>query len=333
MSSVILVVTARTAHDNRFVYHQFFKLNNEQIKNDFEEAQNSFGSFEQSNLDESEWSFATGASAELKRKLDAFPRLGKAKGVHIYRGVTTGYNPAFILTNEQKDELIAQDPKNAEIIKNMLQGRNIRKWYYNESDENLIFTRKGINIEDYPSVKQHLLQFYDQLKPKAKSDDPEGRKPGTYKWYEILDNTAYYPHFERVEKIIWGLTATKWAYTLDTERHYLPSNGYILTSDILPVRFILGLLNSKVLHQYFKYIGVMTAGGAYTLKAATIEAMPIPESSTEQQQAIIELVNTILAKKQQDTEADVTAEEQAIDNIVYELFNLTKEERNIIEAK
>ena len=75
----------------------------------------------------------------------------------------------------------------------------------------------------------------------------------------------------------------------------------------------------------------MTAGGAYTLKAATIEAMPIPESSTEQQQAIIDLVNTILAKKQQDNEADVTAEEQAIDNLVYTLFGLNEDEKIIIE--
>ena len=43
-----------------------------------------------------------------------------------YRGVTTGYNPAFIISNEQRDKLISQDIQNAGIIKNMLQGRNIR---------------------------------------------------------------------------------------------------------------------------------------------------------------------------------------------------------------
>ena len=331
VSSVILGITKDHYDDNSFTYHQFYQMNHEQIKSNFDIEKESFENFEQSNLGEDEWSFATGASAELKRKLDALPRLGKLEGVHIYRGVTTGFNPAFIITNEQRYELIAKDPKNAEIIKNMLQGRNIRKWYYNESDENLIFTRKGINIDDYPSIKQHLLRFYDQLKPKTKSDDPEGRKPGSYKWYEILDNTAYYHHFERAEKVIWGLTAAKWTYTLDTEQHYLPSNAYILTSDILPVRFILGLLNSKVLHQYFKYIGVMTAGGAYTLKAATIEAMPIPESSIEQQQPIIDLVNTILSKKQRDKEADVSIEETAINKLVYDLYGLTEEERKLIE--
>ncbi len=322
VSSVILGITTHAAHDTNFKYHQFFKLNNEQIKNEFEDKQNSFGLFEQSNLDETEWSFATGASAELKRKLDALPRLGNLKGVHVYRGVTTGFNPAFIITNEQRDELIAKDPKNAEIIKNMLQGRNIRKWFYNESDENLLQTGYDLDIEkEFPDIYQHLLQFEKDLV--ARSD--QGKQ-----WFN-LRACQYYGEFEKSEKIIWGLTATNWAYTLDTERHYLPSNGYILTSEILPVRFILGLLNSKVLHQYFKFIGVMTAGGAYTLKAATIEAMPIPDSTPEQQQPIIDLVNTILETKRQDPKADTSVEEKQIDQLVYNLYGITDEEKQLIE--
>lgn len=331
VSSVILGVINQHPISDVFKYHQFFQLNNEQIKQEFITQQNSFGSFAQSNLDESAWSFSTGVSANLKRKLSALPIIKNINGLHVYRGVTTGYNPAFIISNEQREELIARDPRNAEIIKNMLQGRNIRKWYYNESDENLIFTRKGINISEYPVIEEYLSSFYEQLKPKKNSDDEEGRKPGSYKWYEILDNTAYYSHFERAEKIIWALTADKWAYTLDTEQHYLPSNAYILTSDSLPIRFILGLLNSEVLHQYFKYIGVMTAGGAYTLKAATIEALPIPDSTPEQQQPIIDLVDAILAARRQDPQADTASLEAQIDALVYQLYDLTPDEIALIK--
>lgn len=249
----------------------------------------------------------------------------------MYRGVTTGYNPAFIITKEQRDELISIDVNNSVVIKSMLQGRNIRKWYYNESDEALIFTRRGTDIELYPSIKKYLWQFYDQLKPKNQSNDKNGRKPGNYKWFEILDNTAYYSHFEKREKIIWGLTANKWAYALDTEQHYLPSNGYILTSETMPIRYILGLLNSKVLHHYFSYIGVMTAGGAYTLKAATIEALPIPDATPEQQQAIISLVDKILALKKKNPSSDVTTLEVQIDKFVYKLYELTDDEIKIVE--
>ena len=104
-------------------------------------------------------------------------------------------------------------------------------------------------------------------------------------------------HFEKSEKIIWGLTADKWAFAYDSEQHYLPSNGYILTSEVLPIKYILGILNSKLLHYYFGFIGVMTVGGAYTLKCATIESLPFPRSTEIQQKPIIKLVETILATK------------------------------------
>ena len=328
VSSVIFNVSKCVPNNgNHFVYEKFYKLKCSEFKHLFVARQTTYGTYPQDYLDENEWSFADINRLKLKEKIEVGnTRIKDVEGVHVYRGVTTGYNPAFIISNEQRDKLISQDIQNAGIIKNMLQGRNIRKWYYNESNENLIFTRRGTDIELYPSIKKHLWQFYDQLKPKKKSNDTEGRKPGNYKWFEILDNTAYYKHFEKAEKIIWGLTADKWAYTLDTEQHYLPSNGYILTSEDLPIRFILGLLNSKVLHHYFSYIGVMTAGGAYTLKAATIEALPIPKATIEQQQSIIEFVDKVLAIKRQNPSADVTSFEKEIDKSVYKLYKLTDNE-------
>lgn len=332
VSSVILSVKNTLAPTgNKFLFHRFVKLNHTEFKEMFLKHQKYFETFLQDNLDENEWSFATGEKAEIKSKLEKFSKIKCLDGVHVYRGVTTGYNPAFIISNEQREALIKADKKNADVIKNMLQGRNIRKWYYNESDENLIFTRRGFDIKNYPFIEKHLKCFYNQLKPKKKSTDIEGRKPGIYKWFEILDNTAYYPHFEKSEKIIWGLTADKWAFALDTKQHYLPSNGYIMTSEKLPIKYLLGLLNSKVLHFYFGFIGVMTAGGAYTLKAATIEALPIPPAIPEQQQSIIALVDKILAAKKVNPLADTCTEEAEIDRLVYKLYGLTEEEIVIIE--
>lgn len=334
VSSVIINVEKKNNEiGNKFTYEKFYKLKCNEFKKRFVEQQGSFGLYPQECLDEREWSFADTTQLLLKEKIEkGNTSLKDIDGVNVYRGVTTGFNPAFIISDEQREKLILQDTKNAKIIKKMLQGRNIRKWYYNESNENLIFTRRGIDIKQYPVIEKHLLQYYDQLKPKKQSTDQVGRKPGKYKWFEILDNTAYYPHFEKSEKIIWGLTADKWAYTLDCDQHYLPSNGYIMTSEFLPIRFLLGLLNSKVLHHYFSYIGVMTAGGAYTLKAATIEALPIPSTPSSQQQSIISLVNEILTIKKKTPQADVSTLEHEIDLIVYQLYELTDDEIKVVEG-
>ena len=334
VSSVIFNVSKKNKmKNNLFVYEKFYKLNFQEFKRQFVERQSMFGSYPQDYLDEKEWSFSDKKQLMLKEKIEnGHLSLKNIEGVKIYRGVTTGYNPAFIISNEQRNKLIAEDHNNSKIIKNMLQGRNIRKWYYNESEENLIFTRRGTDIEKFPFIKKHLYGFYDNLKPKTPEDSTKGRKPGNYKWFEILDNTAYYREFEKSEKIIWGLTADKWAYTLDTEQHYLPSNAYILTSETIPIRFILGLLNSKLLRYYFGFIGVMTAGGAYTLKASTIEALPIAIGTKQQQKEIALKVENILNAKATNKQTDVSSSEHEIDCLVYNLYGLSENEIKIVEG-
>ena len=348
VSSVIFNISKKSKDKGKqFIYEKFYKLKCDDFKRQFVARQNFLGCYPQDYLDEREWSFADLSRLKLKEKIESGNTLLKdIEGVHVYRGVTTGYNPAFIITNEQRDQLIAHDPKNANIIKNMLQGRNIRKWYYNESDENLLFipwhfplhndnisgasdAAEKAFMKEYPSIYNWLSAH------KAELIDRNKEETGIrYEWYALQRCAAsYYMNFEKSEKIIWGLTADKWAYTLDAEQHYLPSNGYILTSEQLPVRFILGLLNSKVLHHYFSYIGVMTAGGAYTLKAATIEVLPIPASTASQQQKIISLVNRILAIKKENSQANVVTIEADIDRLVYELYDLTEDEIKIVEGE
>ena len=153
-----------------------------------------------------------------------------------------------------------------------------------------------------------------------------------YEWYALQRCAAsYYHEFEKDNKIIWGLTADKWAYTLDEKRHYLPSNGYILTSNHIPIKYILGLLNSDLLKYYFSFIGVMTAGGAYTLKAATISALPF--KMTKNPQSIIDIVDEILSLKEKNHDADVSALEEQLNNLVYIIYEISQDEQAIIQEK
>ena len=49
-------------------------------------------------------------------------------GNAINYGIKTGYNDAFIIDNQTKDALIAEDPRSAEIIKPVLRGRDIQRY-------------------------------------------------------------------------------------------------------------------------------------------------------------------------------------------------------------
>ena len=346
VSSVIIEIAKKHANKGNILsYEKFYKLKKEQFIPEFVSKQNSFGSYSQDYLDEKEWSFSDMIELVLKGKIESgSQQLFEIDGISINRGVTTGYNPAFIITNEKKEKLIKEDASNRAIIKNMLQGRNIRKWYYNESDENLLFIPWHFPLVDenisgasadaeyafmdkYPSLYKWLENYKDALS--ERNQDETGIR---YEWYALQRCAAsYYKEFEYQEKIIWGLTADKWAFTIDKEQHYLPSNGYILTSTVIPIRYVLGLLNSKLMHYYFHFIGIMTAGGAYTLKAATISALPfkISKDTTE----ISSIVDKIISIKESNHDADVSKEESEIDHLVYQLYGLTEEEIRIVEGK
>lgn len=279
----------------------------------------------QNSLSERIWQLEDETRLLLKEKIENNSiSLKDSASVSIYRGVTTGYNPAFIINKSRRDYLILEDVSAREIIKPILQGRNIRRWIYNSTDSYLIFTRRGISILDYTSIHKYLLAFQQKLMP------GKGRKPGNYYWYEIQDNTAYYSEFEK-EKIIWGLTSDKWTFAYDNQGNYLPSNGYILTSSKLPIKYLLALMNSKLMEFYFGFIGIMTAGNAFTLKYETVIEFPIKSISEDAQKPFIALVEQILDLKKNDNEADVEFLEQKIDERVYKLYGLTYEEVKIID--
>ncbi len=81
--------------------------------------------------------------------------------IKINRGILTGLNEAFIINAEKRKELLELDPNNAEIIQPILRGQDIKAWKV--SFENLFvistFPSRNIDIEIYPSVKNHLLSF------------------------------------------------------------------------------------------------------------------------------------------------------------------------------
>ncbi len=282
-----------------------------------------------STLGDDIWHLTDKTQIELKNKIkENTKKLGAISGVKIFRGVTTGYNPAFIIDEDTRKNLIKLDKSNKDIIKPLLQGRNIKEWTFKKSASYLLLTDYDIDIsKKYPFIFQHLEKFKKFLIRRA----DQGRK-----WWN-LRACKYYNKFEQ-KKIIWGLTANEWAFTWDEKGHFLPSNGYILTSEELHLKYILALMNSKLMKFYFSFIGIMTAGGAFTLKHETIYNFPIKIVQNKNQKPLIDLVDKILnitkAKdylKNPTKQAKVQQYEKQIDQLIYKLYNLTPSEIKIIE--
>lgn len=170
-------------------------------------------------------------------------------GVKPYRGVVTGFNDAFLIDTATKQALVSADPKCAEIIKPFLRGQDVDRWVSDWQGLWMIFTRRGIDIEEYPSVKQHLLPHRQRLEPKPRDWSGAqwpGRKGGAYKWFEIQDSIEYWRDFSS-HKIFYQVIQFHPSYALDRHGMFGNDKTFFLPIDSL---YLLAVLNSPLIWWY-----------------------------------------------------------------------------------
>ena len=158
------------------------------------------------------------------------------------------------------------------------------------------------------------------------------------KKYKIIDtyirvNTEYSEKFKN-EMIILPRTVLFLQATMKEKGIVLLDRIYYLTQkSSVNTRFILGVINSKVTNFWFEhYYGTSkVSGGYFDLNGTQIKSIPIPAATLDKQNDIARIVDEILFRKNQNTNANTTALEKEIDQQVYALYNLTSEEIAIIE--
>lgn len=226
-------------------------------------------------LNDAGWSLAKENSQRLLAKIQqvGIPLKTYVNGKILY-GIKTGLNEAFVIDRETKHRLISEDPSSAEIIKPFLAGRDIKRYRQPHSEKFLIFAKRGIDIKSYPAILKHLENYKTQLTPKPKDwkgIEWKGRKPGSYRWYEIQDAVDYFNEFEK-PKIVIPAIANSASYALDNELYY--SND---KTSIIPINdlYLIGLLNSKLLDYFIKSIASTKQGGYYEYKPMYLSKIPI----------------------------------------------------------
>lgn len=270
---------------------------------------------------------------EIMALMDKLRKAGKPLGEYVqgrfYRGILTGLNEAFVIDEDTRTKLIVEDPASAELIKPWLRGRDIKKWKAEWAGLYVIFTRRGVNIEEYPAIKMYLSQFRKDLEPKKadkkKEKEKHGRKPGTYKWYEIQDNIAYYKEFTKSKIIYPNITKTN-IFSFDTTGILTNQKCFIIPTNDL---YLLAVLNSRLTTQWFHSTLPLLRGGFFEPSAIFMEKFPVFIATNAQQAPMIERVQKILAAPDSPNVPKLEAE---IDQMVYKLYGLTPEEIKIVEG-
>ena len=176
-------------------------------KSDFVKSNHSLCDFSSSNS----WVILSPIEQSIKRKIESVGTPLKDWNINIYRGVLTGCNEAFIITEEKREEILQnciskeEKQRTAELIRPILRGRDIKRYGYEWAGLWLINTHNGvkghyppIDIKDYPAIKQHLDQYWDKIS----SRDDKGITPYN------LRNCAYLDDFFK-PKICWKAVALR----------------------------------------------------------------------------------------------------------------------------
>ncbi|EAL6597949.1 Eco57I restriction-modification methylase domain-containing protein, partial [Campylobacter coli] len=253
----ILCFEKSKSKDNKFKY---LALSNEILKTCAYDIglYKDFAEFSQNSLSKESFTFSDENTSALKAKIERIGTpLKEWQGLNIYRGILTGYNEAFIITTEKRNEILAnckdeaEKERTAKLIRKMLRGRDIKRYIYEWAGLWVINAHNGyknqngekveaINIEYYPSLKKHFDEFYPQLEKRA----DKGLTPYN------LRNCAYIEEFER-EKIVYSEIVRKPQFYLDTKLNfYAEATSFILTGENL--KYLIAFLNNDFVAFIFK---------------------------------------------------------------------------------
>lgn len=265
-------------------------------------------------LDSKPWELVDGPVAEALRVIREGGETLRNLNAFIRLGLATGSNEAFVITAEKREELIALDPKNEEVIKPVIGGENISAYFY-DSDRYLLLTPNGVDVTlDYPKLLPHFESFGEKFRNRGAKG----------KHWTNLRACAFIDKF-REEKIVWIELARNGRFAYSDEEVYLLNSAIFMIPPFgYSAKALTGLLNSSLINFFMRQVSQTSGMGTNRWIKATVETFPIPPIRPTNQadwSRLEKLVNAILAEgASMEADAQIFRE---IDTIVCRLYKLS----------
>ena len=264
------------------------------------------------------WIILTPIELSIKNKIEAIGKPLKEWDIQINYGIKTGYNDAFIISTDKREEILnnckddEERARTADLIRPILRGRDIKRYGYTWADLWLINAHNGvkgriprIRIEEYPALKAHLDEYWDKISTRA----DKGETPYN------LRNCAYMEDFSK-PKIVWGNLNLRASYVMVEENCFVNAPSPIIVPGS---KYLLGILNSQLADYYIRRLGVTRNGGYFEYKPMFVEKIPVPH---DVDQDIKQTMEKLIDKKDEDE----------IDKLVFSIYGLSTEEQEYITS-
>ena len=190
------------------------------------------------------WVVLSPIEQSIKSKIESFGTPLKDWDIQINYGIKTGYNEAFIISTEKREEILSncaddrEHKRTEDLIRPILRGRDIKRYGYEWADLWLIatFPSRHYNIENFPSVKESLLSYgIERLEQTGNNHIINGkmiksRKKTNNKWFETQDSISYWEDFNR-PKIIYPNMTKYMPFVYDTNHIITNQKCFIITGN------------------------------------------------------------------------------------------------------
>ena len=260
------------------------------------------------------WVILSPIEQSIKRKIESIGTPLKDWDIQINYGIKTGFNDAFIISTEKRNEILnncsSEDErkKTDELIRPILRGRDIKRYGYDWANLWLINTHNGIkgvkpriDINEYPAVKAHLDQYWDKISIRAdKGDTPYN-----------LRNCTYMDDFNK-PKLVYPETTQGAFFAYDEKGFYIDKTCFMITGkDEKTLDYLQKTLSSRLFEFAYKNIfsSIELGLNGFQYNKHALIKLPIIEE-------IIELP---------DNEEDVN-------NAIYQIYNISEEEINLVKS-
>lgn len=302
------------------------------------------------NFTDEVWDFSPDECKILKERLEALSNTKRLDRLckYIFEGIASGKDEVFYINCG----VINQYRLEKDLIHPLYRGRDIGRYFSHWSETWIIYPydKKTNNViperklkENFPNIYKYLINKREKLKGRSYFDK------SSKKWYELWCKRVY-KKFKETKIMVAEISPEN--------RFYLDKDGFLgntktfslVLSDNQKIdyKYLLGILNSKLMNFYHKLISVPKAGGFFEYKTQFLSIYPIRiidfNNSKEKtiHDDLVRKVDKMLKlqekyhstrleqdKKLYKTQIDFL--DKQIDSLVYKLYELTEEEIKVVE--
>ena len=232
-------------------------------------------------------------------------------------GINTSPTEVFVVDEATRDKLIAEHSSSADILKPFLDGKYLRRWHVDKPQQWLIFTHRGVAINDYPAILKHLEKYREVLR----------KRKGKQKWYELQASLRDTERFAQ-PKLVCPNTYNHQTFAVDTAGYYYGKTAYLIPTE---ETWFCGLLNSRTVEWFYSQVSNQLTIDPLRARSGYIQQIPIPDITTAHKVLIAKIVDYLIYLQQQPTINSKDLKyardhvmlgyfERVIDGLVYEAY-------------